>query len=197
GSSSLVLAYAGASPYPGLNTLVHNGALLGTGILTSIGTAALPATVGLVDNNLIHQTSWSGTTISDGVNFSQMILKGTYAGDTNLDGKVDHSDYLNVIANMGRVGATYFEGDLNHDGVVSADDLAMVSANLGAGGGGSSGPPLLVPASAADATTAAKPASAASRTAKKPAGIKRAVPVKARATPAKVKHNHPAARRPS
>ncbi|MFI5380341.1 MAG: dockerin type I domain-containing protein, partial [Tepidisphaerales bacterium] len=143
GSSSLVLAYAGASPYAGLNSLVHNGMVLGTGILTSIGTAALPATVGLVDNNMIHQTTWSGTTISDGVNFSQMILKGTYAGDTNLDGKVDQSDYLNVIANMGRVGATYFEGDLNHDGVVTADDLAIVSANLGAGGGGASGPPLL------------------------------------------------------
>ncbi|MFI5378941.1 MAG: choice-of-anchor Q domain-containing protein, partial [Tepidisphaerales bacterium] len=189
GSSSLVLAYAGASPYAGLNSLVHNGALLGHGIITSIGTAALPATVGLVDNNMIHQTTWGGTTISDGVNFSQMILKGTYAGDTNLDGKVDQSDYLNIIANMGRIGATYFEGDLNHDGVVTADDLAIVSANLGAGGGGASGPVLLATPPASGPKVAASMASKIAPAGQKPAArpkppaLRPAKPALHRATP--------------
>ncbi|MFI5381575.1 MAG: choice-of-anchor Q domain-containing protein [Tepidisphaerales bacterium] len=184
GSSSLVLAYAGASPYAGLNNLVHNGALLGTGILTSIGTAALPATVGLVDNNMIHQTTWGGTTISDGVNFSQMILKGTYAGDTNLDGKVDQSDYLNVIANMGRVGATYFEGDLNHDGVVTMDDLALVAANLGAGAAFAAGPQLFANPATSASPLIAKPA--AKLAAKKPVAKK---PTPKPLHKAEVKHN--------
>jgi len=34
--------------------------------------------------------------ISDGVDFGQVIVKHTYMGDANLDGKVDDRDYLNV-----------------------------------------------------------------------------------------------------
>ncbi|MGA2498308.1 MAG: right-handed parallel beta-helix repeat-containing protein [Tepidisphaeraceae bacterium] len=159
GSSSLVVAYTGASPYAALNSLVNNGMILGVGIITSFGTAAFPVAVGLVDNNLIHQTTWNGTTISDGVDFGQIILKGTYAGDTNLDGQVDQSDYLNIVANMGSTSASYFEGDLNGDVMVTPDDFAIVSANLGAGASFAAGPalPAASPASA-DATMSAMPA---------------------------------------
>jgi hypothetical protein len=89
---------------------------------------------------MIHQTTWDGQTVSDGTNFKQILTMRTLVGDTNLDGKVDQADYVNIIANMGRVGTTYFEGDLNHDGVVTPDDLALVTANLGAGAAFAAGP---------------------------------------------------------
>jgi hypothetical protein len=128
---SLILPYSGPAPYAVLRDLVSNGTITGRGIITSIGSDQLPGAVGLVDNNTLHQTLWHGTTISDGTTFRQMILKGTCAGDTNLDGQVTSADYLNIIANMGASSAQYFLGDLNLDGRITPDDLAVVSQNLG------------------------------------------------------------------
>ena len=117
--------------------------------------------------------------------FSQILIQSTVAGDANLDGRVDQQDYLNIIANMGRAGATYFEGDLNGDGAVTADDLALVSLNIGAGANMAAGPPLLAaPPPAAHAKTAAKPASAAA------AATRRAV-AKATKPVAQPKKPHP------
>jgi len=76
-----------------------------------------------VDNATIHQTMWGGVPISDGVDFGQVIIKRTYAGDTNMDGQVNDRDFLNILANMGSVGQ-WLDGDLNHSGQVTADDLA-------------------------------------------------------------------------
>jgi hypothetical protein len=100
--------------------------------------------------------------VSLGPSFSQVLVMPALAGDTNLDGKVDQSDYLNVVANMGSTGAQWFLGDLNGDGLVTPDDLAVVTANLGAGASFAAGPSLATaspanPAMAAMAVSEASP----------------------------------------
>ena len=82
---------------------------------------------------MLHLTTWHGQNISDGINFSELLLVSTCAGDNDLDGVVDAFDYCNVIANMGKTNATWFDGDMDEDGVVSAADFAMVTRNLGVG----------------------------------------------------------------
>ncbi|MGA2498781.1 MAG: dockerin type I domain-containing protein, partial [Tepidisphaeraceae bacterium] len=128
------------------------------------------ATLAPVDNRMLHLTSWSNVPINDGTDFSQVIVKYTCMGDANLDGKVDQSDYLNIIANMGSTNASYFEGDLNGDGMVTPDDFAIVSANLGAGASFAAGPAISAASPApASATMSAMAVSAASPMAAKPA----------------------------
>ncbi|MFI5381191.1 MAG: right-handed parallel beta-helix repeat-containing protein [Tepidisphaerales bacterium] len=90
-------------------------------------------TLAAIDNNSLRLASFNNTPIAGGSGFNQLILTPALPGDTNLDGKVDPSDYLNVIANMGRVGGTWFDGDLDQNGIVTPDDLAVVSAHLGTG----------------------------------------------------------------
>ncbi|MFI5381580.1 MAG: hypothetical protein ACHRHE_19970, partial [Tepidisphaerales bacterium] len=171
--NDLILDYTGPTPLTTIRGWLHNGAV-GTGpsIITSTAspTPGHPTALGLVDNALLHLTAWDGQTLTTTNNFGQLIVKHTYAGDTNLDGKVTQADYLNILANMGRTGAQWFEGDLDQDGIVTTNDLALVSANLGVGDNTSPGP--LLPAASpapANAPTAAKPASAVSLSTRKPA----------------------------
>ncbi|MFI5378675.1 MAG: MBG domain-containing protein [Tepidisphaerales bacterium] len=161
--NDLVLQYSSSSPIDTVSAYIRDGQIgAGPMIVSTIPALAWPTTIGVVDNNTIHQTTWDGQTVSDGSNFNQILTKRTLLGDANLDGKVDQSDYLDIIANMGRVGATYFQGDLDGDGVVTANDLAIVSANLGAGASPAAGPllPATSPATA-NAAPAARTASAA------------------------------------
>ncbi|MGA2496478.1 MAG: dockerin type I domain-containing protein [Tepidisphaeraceae bacterium] len=144
------------------------GSVTGRGIFSSTAPVSPASTIGLVDNAMIHQTTWDGWTVSDGSNFKQILTKRALLGDTNLDGKVDEQDYLNIIANMGSTNAQWFLGDLNDDGLVTPDDLAEVTANLGAGTSLTAGPSLLA-ASPANAALSAMAVITASPIIKKPA----------------------------
>ncbi len=54
------------------------------------------------------------------------------AGDTNNDGKVDHTDATTILGNWG-TGTTLSEGDVDGDNDVDNDDLLMVIGNWGSG----------------------------------------------------------------
>jgi hypothetical protein len=130
--NDLVLIGTGSTSFDTVRGYLRDGRMI-----TSVP-KPLPfcATLAEVDNRELHLTKWSNVPISDGVDFSQVIVKYAYLGDANLDGKVDDGDYLNVLSNLGRVGATSINGDLNNDGLVTVADFAVISANFGAGTGG-------------------------------------------------------------
>ncbi|MFI5381776.1 MAG: dockerin type I repeat-containing protein, partial [Tepidisphaerales bacterium] len=183
GQSDMVISYTGTTPVDTVRQHIFAGRLI-----TSVNTPAPGhfATLAQVDNNVIRQVSWSGTPISNGTDFNQVIIKHTYMGDTNLDGQVTAADYLNVIANQGRTNAQWFDGDFNHDGIVNADDLAQISLNLGAGIPGGFGPPLMAAATPA-APLAAKPAAAKAS----PSTAKKSVVHTKPRKPAKPAHHTP------
>jgi hypothetical protein len=66
---------------------------------------------------------WNGVT----VDATTVIVKYTYAGDVNLDGLVDASDY-GVIDNYFQFPGTtgYANGDFNFDGVIDAADYGYI-----------------------------------------------------------------------
>jgi hypothetical protein len=71
-----------------------------------------------------NQTAlWDGQT----VDATTVIVKYTYAGDVNLDGLVDASDY-GVIDNFFQFPGTtgYANGDFNYDGVIDASDYGYI-----------------------------------------------------------------------
>jgi len=158
-----------------LNTLVQHGNPRSTGALGNyhpnqgeiLSTTAnddynnfLGATsVGWVDN---FDTGYKNINSSNGLlktgtlitppsdNGIQYIFKYVYAGDTNLDGKVNNTDLQNLVANYnqttnGNTGnpVAWFDGDFNGDGIVDSKDLAILVGNYNSGTVGSSFGPLL------------------------------------------------------
>ncbi len=127
--NNAILHYTGDSPADAIQAWLHAGAIFSSVKPTPDAIMA----VGTADNAMLHLQNWNGESLTAGLDFKEILLVYTYLGDTNLDGKVDDGDYLNIIANMGRTGVTWFEGDLNHDGTVDASDYNVVADHLGAG----------------------------------------------------------------
>ena len=63
---------------------------------------------------------------------SDILVKYTYYGDTNLDGKVDGSDYSRIdaafLADKSHPGSMtgWFNGDFNYDGVINGSDYTLI-----------------------------------------------------------------------
>lgn len=120
-----------------------NGGLWdGPGINSSA--AALPenlgvTALGIVWNNIDGSEIWtSGSAIGpefvitglDPLTTNDVIIKYTYYGDANLDGKVDGDDQS--LLDFGFDSAdSWFFGDFNFSGTVDSDDQSLLDANFG------------------------------------------------------------------
>src|SRR5205823_5492922 len=68
------------------------------------------------------------------VDATAVIIKYTYTGDANLDGKIDGDDYFRIDSGKPRPPA-YAAGDFNYDGVINADDHFWIDSNYWRQGG--------------------------------------------------------------
>lgn len=74
----------------------------------------------------------SGTSLGlfEGANpaATDILLKYTYYGDTNLDGKVDGSDYSRIDNGYLSSGSLtgWYNGDFNYDGVIDGSDYTLI-----------------------------------------------------------------------
>jgi hypothetical protein len=98
----------------------------GDGIRTSMSQALEGlTTVGIAnaDDAGVSGTDWRGVSLVSG----DIIVMYTYAGDMNLDGFVDASDY-GYIDNYYQFPGTsgYGNGDLNFDGIIDAGDYGYI-----------------------------------------------------------------------
>jgi hypothetical protein len=55
-----------------------------------------------------------------------VLLKYTYFGDANLDGKVDGSDYSLIDNGYLNSLTGWFNGDFNYDGVINGSDYTLI-----------------------------------------------------------------------
>jgi len=115
----------------------------GTGLTSSTAAASSGATaLGVIQNFVNPATGSSGLMYAtfDGIsahrdgsafNGSEILVKYTYAGDFNLDGKVDSHDF--ALLDAGFAGTTqlvdgkpgWFFGDANYSGTVDSQDYAL------------------------------------------------------------------------
>ena len=60
-----------------------------------------------------------------------MLVKFTYGGDANLDGKINVDDYgrIDFNVNLGTTG--WYNGDFNYDGKINVDDYGIIDFNIG------------------------------------------------------------------
>jgi hypothetical protein len=73
-----------------------------------------------------------GTFAGQSVDGSAVLVRWTYEGDGNLDGKVDVADLGRLASNWQATGA-WSGGDFNYDGTVNVADLGMLASNWQAG----------------------------------------------------------------
>jgi autotransporter-associated beta strand protein len=57
---------------------------------------------------------------------SDLLLKYTYYGDANLDGKVDSTDYTLIDNGYLNSSTGWYNGDFNYDGVVNGSDYTLI-----------------------------------------------------------------------
>jgi hypothetical protein len=76
----------------------------------------------------VDGTSVDGTTV---------LVKFTYGGDANLDGKINIDDYVKIDNGIASGLSGWANGDFNYDGKVNIDDYVIIDSNIV-----NQGPPL-------------------------------------------------------
>ncbi|HZZ44861.1 MAG TPA: Ig-like domain-containing protein [Tepidisphaeraceae bacterium] len=66
-------------------------------------------------------TSFAGQSLSS----PSLLIKYTYNGDTNLDGKVDADDLARIDRGVAKHLSTWLAGDSNYDGIIDSSDLTL------------------------------------------------------------------------
>jgi len=92
--------------------------------LTSIGIATAQQVKGI---SASETATWAGQTVSG----SDTLVMYTYAGDANLDGKINVDDYGRIDLNIPLGTSGWFNGDFNYDGTINVDDYGIIDFNVG------------------------------------------------------------------
>jgi hypothetical protein len=100
----------------------------GPGIFSSAAAnnTALTTTLGVMsdDNGSggVIYTQFDGQSVG----ISDVLVKYTYFGDTNLDGKLDSTDTTNIDNGFTNHLTGWFNGDFNYDGIVDGSDYSLL-----------------------------------------------------------------------
>jgi fibronectin-binding autotransporter adhesin len=105
----------------GYNGGAWNGA---TGIVSSAIDSS--TSVGYATQAQTGVTSFKGVT---GLAATDVLVKYTYAGDANLDGKVDIGDLGLLAGAWQQSGKVWFDGDFTYNGTVDIGDLGLLAGN--------------------------------------------------------------------
>ena len=138
GNSDLVLT---ATPLATVKAYVNSaatadGAFTGNSGITSSVAAAIFA-----DGSQMHKTGLgygvaSSVGISSvdttGVNPTDVIVKYTLIGDTNMDGKVNALDFNAIATTFGQSGTSWTTGDVTYDGSTDTSDFTAMAQNFAA-----------------------------------------------------------------
>jgi len=132
-NNGLVIDYTGTSPLATVQDQIksgyNGGSWTGTGI-TSSTAAAQAASAHRTAVGYMESTG-AGTFMGQAVDPDALLVRYTYAGDGNLDGKVDLTDFTFLAANFNKTGgATWNQGDYNYDGNVDLTDFTFLASNF-------------------------------------------------------------------
>jgi hypothetical protein len=157
--NTLIVDYTGASPVgavrAALGTGYNGGAWTGNGLASSAAATAASSAhktaLGYAEASALF-TSFPATFKGQSVDNTSVLVRYTYAGDSNIDGKVDLTDFTFLAANFNKVGgASWLQGDYNYDGNVDLTDFTFLASNFnqtlpaGAAGAASIGAPVPEP----------------------------------------------------
>ena len=110
----------------------------------STASGGLPGTVGLGSSDAFYTAAGAFTTIGvysnaaggismfagQSVGTTDVLVRYTYLGDTDLSGSVDASDLSRALQGLSGAGTGWKFGDVNYDGLIDTVDLGRVIAAL-------------------------------------------------------------------
>ena len=121
-----VLTGYGAGSWNGTTGITSTDAASNTRHLTTLGVILNDNGSGtpLYGTNGTLATTFGGVTPQD----NDVLVKYVYFGDTNLDGKVDGTDYSRIDAAFisGGTLTGWYNGDFNYDGVINGSDYTLI-----------------------------------------------------------------------
>ncbi len=84
--------------------------------------------LGVIQNSFNQSSGTTLYTSFDGQNVasSDVLVKYTYYGDTNLDGQVDGTDYSRIDNGYLNSLTGWINGDFNYDGVINGSDYTLI-----------------------------------------------------------------------
>jgi hypothetical protein len=123
------LADDDASAYSVVQSLITAGRAGAAGVVSSSASGGLTA-LGYARVSAVFGAG-GGVFAGRSVSPNAVLVKFTYAGDANLDGKIDIADYglVDYNASLGTTG--WFNGDFNDDGKVDVLDYGIIDFNVG------------------------------------------------------------------
>jgi len=80
--------------------------------------------------NTSSATANTGLGWNDSAANQAITIKYAYYGDSNLDGKVDLTDFTFLAANFNGASKDWQQGDFNYDGTVNLTDFTFLAANF-------------------------------------------------------------------
>jgi hypothetical protein len=106
-----------------------SGSWNGNGIFsTTAQTSGGKTAIGYATASSIGVGSFAGQS----VNPTDTLIRYTYYGDANLDGKVNLLDLNALATNFGKTSKLWSDGDSNFDGTVNIQDFNALAGNFGA-----------------------------------------------------------------
>ena len=112
----------------------NGGSWSGTGLTSSAAAAASSTAhktaLGYGESSTVLGST-GGTFSGQSVDGTAVLVRYTYSGDANLDGKVDTLDFNNLASNFGGSGKLWTQADFNYDGVVDTLDFNFLASNFG------------------------------------------------------------------
>src|SRR6476469_3203976 len=67
---------------------------------------------------------------TESVDGSAALIKYSYVGDANLDGKLNIDDYIHIDNGITTNATGWFNGDFNLDGKINIDDYVLIDNNI-------------------------------------------------------------------
>jgi autotransporter-associated beta strand protein len=97
-----------------------------SGIVSTTAAASTETSVGFATQAQLGLTEFKGVS---GLAAGDVLVKYTYAGDANLDGKVDIGDLGLLAGAWQQSGKVWFDGDFTYNGTVDIGDLGLLAGN--------------------------------------------------------------------
>jgi hypothetical protein len=131
GTSALVVDYTGATPADAvrryLRSGLNSGHWNGPGLISSAAAAANPpnTAIGWAEAGDLFGPSGGGFQ-GISVDGTSLLLKYTYYGDSDLNGKINFDDYVHIDNGFNNHLTGWLNGDFNYDGHVDFDDYVLI-----------------------------------------------------------------------
>jgi hypothetical protein len=151
-NTALTINYgSNASPNVTIRSYISNGYNIGSSLWTGKGITSTSAAADPGHHSVAFADGADGVVTNLPAGISSSIPNGgvlpadtelvtyAYAGDANLDGKVDFNDFVAISTHFLANDINWDHGNFNYDGVIDFNDFVILSTNFGDGVTGGDG----------------------------------------------------------